>query len=686
MTARVSSNAPGESESRPLGRARTTRFNTTIFTKPTTDAVQSLSKPQVTDRDFHSTMGVVLPARFCGLEPIHPHSTFMRNWDALSIVLLFYTAVVTPFETAFLTPSFDALFGLNTLVDVCFFLDMVLRFFLVVRTSFATGKRLMSCSYQICSVLSVRRFFIDLVSVLPFNTIGLMVTSPALGRLRFMRILRLFRLMKVIRVVQDASVFQYWEVKMSMNYATLALAKFCFFVLMIAHWIACVFRAVVDLETNLDVNGRHYNWLTDHYMGPDALIDCEVLVQYISALYWSVMTLTTIGYGDVGPATPGERALSIVCMVLGGGTYAYVVGGVCRILSAMDAATSEFHQTIDTLNEFCRFNQLPSDLSSRLRDFFFSSRSLLREKKNRDLLLAMSPGLRGEVALYNNQWISKIDFFSCSDDRERSQFITALAMVLRPECFPPSEAVIRQGEYNTKMYLVERGFATRGKVMVGAGSFFGEDIILTYRQRKVAVRAFTYLHVQILTKFDLEDILSSGLYPEILRNIRGKVLKTAFKNNFVRLTENMATIKRMETLRKLSRGVVTPSSPEVPFGPHPSILSQQTATTTMPASARTVGVNVGTIVDGVATYIKSNRSEKLSEIGDRLDLILKRIAAVESAVLGDGAALPLQRPLPTTSDTKPVRGPPVRDHDPSMSYRTAAFSSRHRGSLDLSLL
>ncbi|KDO19883.1 hypothetical protein SPRG_14726 [Saprolegnia parasitica CBS 223.65] len=582
-TARVTSGEVPTLEPQPLSRARTTRFNKTIFTKPTTDAVQSLTKPQVTDHDFQSTMGVILPARFCGLEPIHPHSTFMRNWDVLSIVLLFYTAVMTPFETAFLTPGFGTLFALNTLVDLCFFLDMLLRFFLVY---FDANNNMWITDAKLIVYHYLRGWFlIDFVSVLPFNTIGLMVTAPALGRLRFMRILRLFRLMKVVRVVQDASVFRYWEVKMSMNYATLSLAKFCFFVFMIAHWIACMFRAVADFETNLDANGNRYNWLTVHYMGTDALIDCEVLVQYVTALYWSVMTLTTIGYGDVGPATPSERALSIVCMVLGGGTYAYVVGGVCRILSAMDAATSEFHQTIDTLNEFCRHNRLPSDLSSRLRDFFFSSRSLLREKKNRDLLLAMSPGLRGEVALYNNQWISKIDFFSCSDDRERSQFITALAMVLRPECFPPSEAVIREGEYNTKMYLVERGFATRGKVMVGAGSFFGEDIILTYRQRNVPVRAFTYLHVQILTKFDLEDILSSGLYPEILRNIRGKVLKTAFKNNFVRLTEKMATMRRMDTLRQLSCSVATPSSPEAATGPRPSMLSQPTSTKTAQAPA-----------------------------------------------------------------------------------------------------
>ena len=38
-------------------------------------------------------------------------------------------------------------------------------------------------------------------------------------------------------------------------------------------------------------------------------------------------------------------------MLVGAGVYAYVVGGVCQIVSSMDASTSQFHQTIDTLNE-----------------------------------------------------------------------------------------------------------------------------------------------------------------------------------------------------------------------------------------------------------------------------------------------------------------------------------------------
>ena len=62
--------------------------------------------------------------------------------------------------------------------------------------------------------------------------------------------------------------------------------------------------------------------------------------QYVTALYWSVMTLTTIGYGDVAPVTLGEQCLCIFAMLLGGSIYAYVIGAVCGIVSSMDEATT----------------------------------------------------------------------------------------------------------------------------------------------------------------------------------------------------------------------------------------------------------------------------------------------------------------------------------------------------------
>jgi voltage-gated potassium channel len=44
------------------------------------------------------------------------------------------------------------------------------------------------------------------------------------------------------------------------------------------------------------------------------------------SIYWAVVTLTTVGYGDISPQTPLGQALSVVIMLMGYGIIAIPTG------------------------------------------------------------------------------------------------------------------------------------------------------------------------------------------------------------------------------------------------------------------------------------------------------------------------------------------------------------------------
>ena len=49
---------------------------------------------------------------------MHPESRFVTRWDLFTGLALIFTALITPYELAFLEPELDALFYVNRLIDL----------------------------------------------------------------------------------------------------------------------------------------------------------------------------------------------------------------------------------------------------------------------------------------------------------------------------------------------------------------------------------------------------------------------------------------------------------------------------------------------------------------------------------------------------------------------------------------
>lgn len=124
---------------------------------------------------------------------------------------------------------------------------------------------------------------------------------------------------------------------------------------------------------------------------------------------------------------------------------------MCQIVNSLDPHTTKFHQTLDLLNDYLEQTKAPMPLREQLRNYFYHNRNLYQEKTLKTLLRLMSPGLRNQVTLHSNSWLTDIKFFHCPNPVERSDFTMELTSILIPACFIPNEYVIRGGEYNTKM-------------------------------------------------------------------------------------------------------------------------------------------------------------------------------------------------------------------------------------------
>ena len=118
--------------------------------------------------------------------------SFTRNWQMIVMLLLLYTAIITPYELAYLDPRPDwILFWVNRLVDVLFIIDIFINFNTCTQLSsgeVARTRRTIRPAY-------LRSWFpIDLVSTIPYDLLVQDSSSSSSSVMPFLRTLKLLKL------------------------------------------------------------------------------------------------------------------------------------------------------------------------------------------------------------------------------------------------------------------------------------------------------------------------------------------------------------------------------------------------------------------------------------------------------------------------------------------------------------
>merc|ERR1719171_852032 len=170
---------------------------------------------------------------------------------------------------------------------------------------------------------------------------------------------------------------------------------------------------------------------------------------WIACLHFAIMTITSIGYGDIVPQSMLEYIVGCVCQAFGGILWASSIASICALLTTADPGAVRFYRTMDELNHLVAVFGFPRENARNLRLFFINSRRKAESEAQKELLAEMSPMLRASSAslMYGKQ-IRSVWYFRETSD----QFIAALSLRLRTEVFQTGEDILSDG----KLYIINR--------------------------------------------------------------------------------------------------------------------------------------------------------------------------------------------------------------------------------------
>ena len=163
------------------------------------------------------------------------------------------------------------------------------------------------------------------------------------------------------------------------------MCTFC----LLAHWFACVWYVIAEKEMEIYTVTESYRgyirfghklfefsffpgWMSllahqYSYNDTRCVPDGDA---YITALYFTCTSLTTVGFGNVSANTKGEKIFSIIIMIVGALFHASIFGHVTNLVQRMYARKSEYNTKWSDLKEFTAVHSVPKQLKQKMQDYF----------------------------------------------------------------------------------------------------------------------------------------------------------------------------------------------------------------------------------------------------------------------------------------------------------------------------
>ena len=198
---------------------------------------------------------------------------------------------------------------------------------------------------KFCTLTALKLYLKDKLfyMITPIAIIDLLAILPSYRPLRMLRILLLFRLFKLFRYTKSVNTFM--EVFYQKRFELQTLGIFLGFVIVISGCAFYVFEA-------------------NHNPSVDTVFD---------AIYWSVVTVATVGYGDIVPKTTEGMVVSIVLIMIGISVIAFltsiIVSGFSNKLTQL--SEDRFYLEIEKLDDYaivCGYGRVSEVISKQFLD------------------------------------------------------------------------------------------------------------------------------------------------------------------------------------------------------------------------------------------------------------------------------------------------------------------------------
>lgn len=340
--------------------------------------------------------------------------------------------------------------------------------------------------------------FLILTGFLKFSTNSLFVRMTG-----FLFLLRIQNLARSISRLEDY-IFTDENTANLISFIRLIINIYLF-----SHWSACIWKLIGSIDEK-DGWVSHYN------------LDYESeFNKYIFSLYYIVVVMNTVGFGDVVAQTINEKIFTICFIYVACVIFAYTINSVGTILQNINKNEVQFKRIRNLINGYMKLKNIDFRLKIKIRNYLeyvWQEAKIQNISESNEAIQQISKSLKDELLLNANGYVLKSIPFLHENFSEKS--LQKLVCLIKEINLTPNDIIFNQSELKEEnLYIIKDGKVelfiqndqrTTSLKVLKKGEYFGEISFFSEIPRLSSAKSLSFSSLFVIRKEDFINIIKEN--------------------------------------------------------------------------------------------------------------------------------------------------------------------------------
>ena len=424
-----------------------------------------------------------------------PTKTFTIIWDFIIMLVILFYFIIIPLEITFSLISLMEPLEIVKQIGMFFLMIDIIKTF---NTAYYHKGILVINRREILSKYIYHNFPLDVITIIPVVLNYYCIND---GKFEF------FNLFFFIKYSHFKRILQRFQELIFVDQNLVSLIKLVFRMLFFAHIFACFWYYIGTFSE-------------DSWLKKANLLNSSWTNQYLVSFYFIIVTMNTVGFGDITPINSIEIAFIILLILIGCGLFAVNINSIGLILSNLSRRSNDCSKELNIINQFMLEKDINFELRMRIRkylQYIWNEEKLEEIEQQTHVVSKLSDSLKEELLLEaNGPYIRDIKLLNLNFTEETLRQTVAIMKEVR---YTPGDMIFFQNDIENKdLYIIRKGevelFMESHPLIVmkklGPGEIFGELSFFSNKERTCCARSLDFTNIFIIHQKDFLNIIQKN--------------------------------------------------------------------------------------------------------------------------------------------------------------------------------